>query len=85
MSGEEDHQILKPASADLSATSRVQCSALRKNGYVLIKGSPCKIVDMSRSKSGRGEKVHIVGIDIFTGKILAGIWLSCFFDLNQTL
>merc|ERR1712001_218406 len=45
-------------------TYPMQCSALRKKGY------PCKIVDMSTSKTGKHghAKVNMVGIDIFDGK-----------------
>merc|ERR1712154_265273 len=51
-------------------TYPMQCSALRKNGHVCIKGHPCKILEMSTSKTGKHghAKVHLVAIDVFSGK-----------------
>jgi len=56
--------------AAVSNTYQVECSSLSKNGHVMLKGKPCKIVEMSTSKTGKHghAKVHLVGVDIFTGK-----------------
>ncbi len=67
---DSEHETFEAASAGGSLTFPIQCSALRKGGHVVIQGHPCKVVDMSTSKTGKHghAKVNLVGIDIFTGK-----------------
>lgn len=59
-------------SAEASTTYPTQASSLRKGGFVVISNRPCKVVEMSTSKTGKHghAKVHIVAIDIFTQKKL---------------
>ena len=72
MSDEDLHEQFETTNSGASTTYPLQCSALRKNGHVVIKGRPCKIVDMSTSKTGKHghAKVHLIAIDIFTNKKL---------------
>lgn len=68
-------ETFEQAGSGASASYPKQCSALRKNEYVLIKNRPCKIVDLSTSKTGKHghAKVHIVGTDLFTSKKLEDV------------
>ena len=74
MSDNEDHDF-NQGDSGASETFPMQCSALRKGGFVMIKNRPCKIVEMSTSKTGKHgcAKVHLVAFDIFTGKKLEDI------------
>ncbi|CAH8506762.1 unnamed protein product [Schistosoma rodhaini] len=65
-----DDEEFATGDSGASKTLPKQCSALRKGGHVVMKDRPCKIVEMSTSKTGKhgSAKVHLVGIDIFTGK-----------------
>jgi translation initiation factor 5A len=66
MSDDEHDHNFEQVTSGASATYPIQCSALRKNGHVVLKGRPCKIVDMSTSKTGKHghAKVHLVGVDV---------------------
>ncbi|KAK9845333.1 hypothetical protein WJX81_003667 [Elliptochloris bilobata] len=58
------------ADAGASLTYPQQAGTVRKNGFLVIKGRPCKVADVSTSKTGKHghAKCHFVAIDIFTGK-----------------
>jgi translation initiation factor 5A len=42
---------------------------LREGSFILIDGEPCKIVEMSKAKTGKhgSAKAHVVAIGIFSG------------------
>ena len=51
-------------------TYPVPGGSVRKNGHMMIKGFPCKVTDISVSKTGKHghAKAHVFGNDVFTGK-----------------
>jgi len=52
-----------------SETFPMQCSALRKNGFVVLKGKACKIVDMSTSKTGKHGHAKVSLISLLSSHI----------------
>lgn len=68
----DDDLTIQDTGAEASHTYPLEAGQLKKGGYVVINGRPCKIVEITTSKVGKHghAKAHIVGIDIFTGKKL---------------
>lgn len=69
---DDDHgaETFESADAGSSHTYPMEGGQIRKGGYIMIKGRPCKVSDVSTSKTGKHghAKCHFVAIDIFTGK-----------------
>lgn len=61
----DSEQMFENADAGSSDTYPMQCSALRKGGHVVIKGRPCKIVDMSTSKTGKHGHAKVCAFYVF--------------------
>ncbi|KAL2957870.1 hypothetical protein AAZX31_18G174800 [Glycine max] len=72
---DEEHHFESKADASDSKTYPQQASTIHKNDYIVIKGRPYKVVEVSTSKIGKHDhaKCHFVGIDIFTTKKLEDI------------
>ncbi|ODN81031.1 translation elongation factor IF5A [Cryptococcus amylolentus CBS 6039] len=79
---EIQEQDFESAQSTADGTLLMQCSALQQGDYVAIQGRPCKIIEVSTSQPDEnGEtEVHLVAIDIFTGKTLEATSLS-----NETM
>merc|ERR1712157_578966 len=67
---EEPDTTFESTESGASLTYPQQAGEIRKGSHLMIKGFPCKCVEVSTSKTGKHghAKAHIVAIDIFTGK-----------------
>lgn len=63
-----DDEFVETGNAGASNTFPQQAGTIKKNGYCILKGRPCKVVDIAISKTGKHghAKARFVGIDIFT-------------------
>lgn len=63
---------IESADAGASETIPMEAGQIKKGGFIMIKGKPCKVVSISVSKTGKHghAKCNFVATDIFTGKKL---------------
>merc|ERR1712241_1462613 len=68
--GADDEPTFETPESGSSHTYPQQAGEIRKGSHLMIKGRPCKCVEVSTSKTGKHghAKAHIVALDIFTGK-----------------
>ena len=69
MGDDEAEETFESADAGSSHTYPMEAGQIRKGGFIMIKGNPCKVSDVSTSKTGKHghAKCKFVAIDIFTG------------------
>lgn len=65
----DDNYEIDSTDAGASKTISVEAGQIRKGGYIMIKGKPCKVKDVSVSKTGKHghAKCKFSASDIFTG------------------
>ena len=65
-----DNEEFEVTDAGASMCEKTDTNRLKPGSLVMIKGNPCKVIDVSTSKTGKHghAKCHFVAIDIFSGK-----------------
>eukprot|EP00961_Rhodomonas_salina_P043728 587501-Rhodomonas_salina.2 len=58
------------AHSGAAACSPIEAGKVRKGGFLVIRGRPCKVLDCSKAQPGKhgSAKCHFTGIDLFTSK-----------------
>merc|ERR1711879_824160 len=70
MAAEDENTTFETGDSGASHVYPMQCGELRKGSHVMGKGHPCKVAEITTSKTGKHghAKAHIVALDIFTSK-----------------
>merc|ERR1719443_2019344 len=68
----DDDYAIETTDAGASDTIPMEAGQIKKGGYMMIKGRPCKVLSISVSKTGKHDhaKCNFTATDIFTGKKL---------------
>ena len=74
----EVEEDFESSAGGASLTYPCQAGALKKNDHVMMHNCPCKINEVSLSKTGKHghAKMAVVGTDIFTGKRYEDLFLG---------
>merc|ERR1711935_1247463 len=72
MADDDGDYAIEVVDAGASATIPMEAGQVKKGGFMMIKGKPCKILSISVSKTGKHghAKCNFLAVDIFTGKKL---------------
>lgn len=67
---DQDQENFEKGEAGASHTYPQTAGTVKKGGYCMLKGFPCRVIDISTSKAGKHghAKATVVGKDIFTNK-----------------
>ncbi|KAI4329641.1 hypothetical protein MLD38_028006 [Melastoma candidum] len=61
---DEEHHFESKADAGASKTYPQQAGTIRKNGYIVIKGRPCKVTNIDRSCLDGSLLIHASEISV---------------------
>eukprot|EP01025_Chloroclados_australasicus_P017637 TRINITY_DN189_c0_g1_i1.p3 TRINITY_DN189_c0_g1~~TRINITY_DN189_c0_g1_i1.p3 ORF type:complete len:163 (+),score=26.86 TRINITY_DN189_c0_g1_i1:198-686(+) len=70
MADHDEDVHFESTDAGASKTVPMEAGSIRKGGYMSMKGRPCKVVDVSTSKTGKHghAKCNFTAVDIFTAQ-----------------
>ncbi len=65
-----DNEEFEQVSSGAAGTFPQQAGSIKKGGYIVLNGRPCKVVETATSKTGKHghAKINVTALDIFTGK-----------------
>jgi len=68
----DSEYAMENAESGASSTIPMEAGQIKKGGYMMVKGKPCKVLSISVSKTGKHghAKCNFLCTDIFTGKKL---------------